>query len=66
MRKERILLILGIWIAVLPYLGFPSFWKHILFSISGMILIYHSYQMYREHKAQDKKAKVFDNFSENI
>ena len=65
MKKARVLLILGIWIAVLPYLGFPSFWKHILFSISGLILIYFSYMMYSGSKVKKSTKKTFENFSEN-
>ncbi|OGI61159.1 hypothetical protein A2814_01605 [Candidatus Nomurabacteria bacterium RIFCSPHIGHO2_01_FULL_38_19] len=65
MRRERIFLFLGIWVAVLPYLGFPSSWKSILFTVSGMTLVYYSYGLYKESKAKDKKEKTFDNFSEN-
>ena len=65
MRKERILLILGIWVAILPYLGFPYSWKNILFTVSGIALIYYSYVMHKENKEKGKKEKTFDNFSEN-
>ncbi|MEK7105895.1 MAG: hypothetical protein AAB895_00880 [Patescibacteria group bacterium] len=50
MRRERIFLILGIWVAILPYLGFPYSWKNILFTISGLILVYYSYLIYKENK----------------
>lgn len=63
MRKARILLILGIWVAILPYLGFPSTWKNILFSLSGLGLIYFSYVLYREFIAKEK-VEVFENFAE--
>ncbi len=66
MRKPYILLTLGIWVAVLPYLGFPLFWKNILFTISGLGLMYFSYTLYREHKHSKKHHKeTFENFSEN-
>jgi hypothetical protein len=65
MRRERILLILGIWVAILPYLGFPYFWKNIMFTLSGIILIYHSYALHKIQKAKEKRKKSFDNFSEN-
>ena len=66
MRRPYILLTLGIWIAVLPYLGFPYFWKNILFSVSGLWLMYVSFLMYKELKHQKKnKKEIFDNFSEN-
>lgn len=66
MQTARTLLILGIWIALLPYLGFPLFWKNILMSISGFVLIYIAYGLYVKIKlALDKKKRKFDNFSEN-
>ena len=65
MRKERILLLLGVWVAVLPYLGFPYSWKDILFVLTGLGIIYLSYSFYTESETKEKKNKTFDNFSEN-
>jgi hypothetical protein len=66
MKKERILLLLATWVAVLPYLGFPYEWKNILFTLTGFGLAYLSYLLYRETKAlQTKEKNVFENFSEN-
>ena len=65
MKRARILLLLGLWIAILPYLGFPSSWKSVLFSITGLGLIYFGYVLYREFKASENQVKTFDNFSEN-
>ncbi|OGI95000.1 hypothetical protein A2917_01295 [Candidatus Nomurabacteria bacterium RIFCSPLOWO2_01_FULL_42_17] len=66
MRRAYKLLILGIWVVILPYLGFPSFWKNILVTISGLGLIFFSYVLYKESKIKEvKKEKTFDNFSEN-
>jgi hypothetical protein len=66
MRRARIFLILGIWITLLPYLGFPYSWKDILTTLSGLGLIGMSYLLYRELKTKEiKKEKTFDNFSEN-
>jgi formate hydrogenlyase subunit 3/multisubunit Na+/H+ antiporter MnhD subunit len=66
MRKVYIFLVLGIWITVLPYLGFPYFWKDILTTLSGFGIIYVSFVLYKELKMKEiKKEKTFDNFSEN-
>lgn len=66
MQTARTLLILGIWIAVLPYLGFPLFFKNILLTLSGFSLIYIAYGLYVKIKlALEKKKRKFDNFSEN-
>ena len=66
MRKSYILLVLGIWLAILPYLGFPHFWKDILTTISGLGLIYASFIIYKESKTEKtRSAEIFDSFSEN-
>jgi hypothetical protein len=65
MRKARILSFLGIWIAILPYLGFPYSWKDVLLTLTGLGIIYISYAFYRDYKIQENQEKTFDNFSEN-
>ncbi len=65
MRKARIFLILGVWIAVLPYLGFPYSWKDILSTLTGLVLMFMSYVLYQEHKSKEVKQNNFDNFREN-
>lgn len=66
MQKARVLLFLGIWVAVLPYLGFPNSWKNVIVVLSGLGLIYMSYMLYKESKIKETVAeKTFDNFREN-
>ena len=67
MRKERVLFILGVWVAILPYLGFPYAWKSVLFVLTGLGLIYFSYVLYGEAKAGEtkEKKKTVESFSEN-
>ena len=66
MRKAYILLILGIWVMILPFLGFPFSWKDDLTALSGLGIIFVSYMFYKEFKRGEiKKTKVFDNFFEN-
>jgi amino acid permease len=68
MRKARILLILGTWVTILPFLGFPNSWKDILFSLTGLGLMIFSYVLYRNYKKEEKETKqnkTFDNFREN-
>lgn len=64
MNKARTFLIFGIWIAILPYLGFPISWKKTLFTLTGLFLIYLGYLAYREYK-KNSAQKTFENFSEN-
>ncbi|MEK7572360.1 MAG: hypothetical protein AAB493_00690 [Patescibacteria group bacterium] len=68
MKTARILLMLAVWVAILPYLGFPSSWKNILFTITGLALAYLAYSLYKEYKINTKdiiKEEIFDNFLEN-
>ncbi len=65
MRKVRILLILGIWVMILPYLGFSYSWKDKLFTLSGLGLVCLSYTIYKDYKIKEDRNKICDNFSEN-
>jgi hypothetical protein len=65
MRRARILLLWGVWVAILPFLGFPYFWKNIFFVISGLGMIYISFMIYKEEKEKEKGNRTFENFSEN-
>ncbi len=65
MRKARILLIVGIWVTVLSYLGFPYAWKDVLFTLSGLVLVYFSYTIHKESKDKENREKTFENFKEN-
>ncbi|MDR3519937.1 MAG: hypothetical protein P4L63_03590 [Candidatus Pacebacteria bacterium] len=66
MRKARIVLILGTWVAILPYLGFPYSWKDTLSFFTGIALIGFSYILHKDAKNKEHKEKTFDNFKENI
>ena len=63
MRKERTLLALGIWVAILPFLGFPNTWRSVLFMLTGISLIYLAYLFYIQTKARqpnsDTHSKTF-------
>ena len=52
MKTARTLLILGIWIAILPYLGFPYSWKKILLTLSGLGVAYVAYILYKKEKIE--------------
>jgi len=65
MKRTRILLFWGLWVAFLPYLGFPYFWKNLLFTLSGLGMVYLSFILYKEHKMKNSGNTTFENFSEN-
>ena len=62
------ILALGVWVAVLPYLGFPYAWKNVLFTLSGLTIVYFGYLLYKEFQSVEGEKienKTFENFSEN-
>jgi len=66
MKKAYVLLIFGIWVAILPYLGFPYSFKDIFVTISGFGIIIFSYILHNESRKKDlNDDRTFDNFSEN-
>ncbi|MEK9181896.1 MAG: hypothetical protein AAB786_02635 [Patescibacteria group bacterium] len=67
MYKIRIFLILGVWMAVLPFLGFPYAWRDVLTTLSGVALVSLSYFLLQKNKTKETiiEKRTFDNFSEN-
>lgn len=39
-RKEKALIGLGVWLFVLPFLGFPQTWKTWLVAATGLAIVY--------------------------
>ena len=67
MRKEKTLFIMGIWVAILPYLGFYESWRKVLFIITGIGLIYIAYLFYTEAKRRlSKDENVTKSFVDSI
>lgn len=54
MRKEKTLLILGLWVAIFPFLGFERIGRQILLVITGLAIMYLSYLFYLEVRARLK------------
>jgi hypothetical protein len=65
MSKVRIIFILSIFVAILPFLGFPYSFKNILYSATGLALMYLTFSAYYKNP-KEKKAETFENFSENV
>jgi len=65
MSKPKKFLTLGVWIIILPFLGFPMGIRNLLFVLSGLVLVYLSYGLYLESEKGSKDKETFDNFSEN-
>ena len=55
MRKEKTLLIIGVWVAILPFLGFTNNMRKVLFLITGIAIMYLAYLFYLEFKVRTEK-----------
>ena len=64
MDKLKMLFFFGVFITVLPYLGFPLSFKNILITLSGIGVIYVYYGFSKEKIAEGEK-ETFSNFSES-
>ena len=58
MKKERIILFLGIWIIILPFLGFPNTWDKVLFVITGLTISFVAYLFFRQKQRQKKYLDI--------
>lgn len=54
LTKNRILLMLGAWIALIPFLGFPSSYKSFFIIASGLIVVLLSFLHAREKRRIQK------------
>ncbi|MCX6753987.1 MAG: hypothetical protein NTV03_02960 [Candidatus Nomurabacteria bacterium] len=67
MLKERKLFLIGVWVAILPFLGFFESWRKILFVLTGIGIIYLAYLFYNEAKVRNSKDEnVIKSFIDNI
>ncbi|MES2930190.1 MAG: hypothetical protein V4665_00180 [Patescibacteria group bacterium] len=65
MRKERTVFIVGLWVIILPFLGFPTSWRKALFVITGFALIYLSYRFY-QHASAKRPSPLAENRSKSF
>lgn len=63
--KYRILFILGIAVVLIPYLGFPNSWKRVMFVISGIVITYTAYLLYKANKKNISQVKKIETYTDN-
>ena len=67
MRKEKTLFIIGLWIILLPFSGFPSLWRTFLFILTGLVTMYIAYLFYLQAKKNMPKEETHSqSFVDNI
>ncbi|MDE1975562.1 MAG: hypothetical protein KGI49_03585 [Patescibacteria group bacterium] len=45
MSKRQTIMLLGVWVLVLPFLGFPGSWERFLGFVTGLVIIAIAYRM---------------------
>ncbi len=64
MSKRQILVIIGVWVILLPFLGLPGTWKTILMACTGVVLCFLAYS---GQSRQSKSESSFSNsYSDNL
>ena len=54
--EEKILIGLGVWLAVLPFTGVPRSWKNALISITGLVVVYLAALLWRKTRTRHAHA----------
>jgi uncharacterized membrane protein YuzA (DUF378 family) len=56
MSKKQILSIIGIWVAIIQYIGFPQGISSILYVLTGVLIIWFAYSFVspKEKKSEDR------------
>ena len=49
MSKHSIIITLAVWVIILPFLGFPSFWRTLLLVLSGLGIILYTFLLRGEY-----------------
>ncbi|MCU0660361.1 MAG: hypothetical protein MUD00_01990 [Candidatus Pacebacteria bacterium] len=58
MTKQKAVFFLGIWVAILPFLGFPAAWKRVLAVISGIVIAYIAYTINKQRSVRKKEVQL--------
>lgn len=69
MIQRKSTFFLGIFIFLIPFLGFPSLWKTIMITVSGILLIGLSIKISlpkKDRRMRNRREKVTPVFVENI
>lgn len=66
MSKRQWLTLLGVWIMVFLFLGFPPLWRYIMAVVSGLIIILIAYNLPADsRKEKNPGTETTSSFIEN-
>jgi hypothetical protein len=63
MSRNKIILLLGLWVALLPYLGFPGGLENLFYVVSGLLISFLAFSALRiRRKSSDhfEKGRTFE------
>lgn len=66
MSKQNTIIIFGILVAIMPYLGFPLSWRKGFFLCSGIIITILGYSVGKEIKKLKIEQDNFSSFKDNL
>ena len=66
MSKEMLVMVLGVWIIIVPYLGVPSSWKGIIYIISGLLIVLVGFLLRTDALRRGGKTSAHQPFVENM
>jgi len=64
MSKNSIILLLGLWVALVPFLGFPGAWKTFFIVVSGLAIAVLSILIALKERARSR-AHLTDSIPDN-
>ncbi|MBC7836503.1 hypothetical protein H7X87_01870 [Acetobacteraceae bacterium] len=65
MSKDMTIIVLGLWITILPYLGIPNSWRTLLFVLSGLAIAMLGLFMRSESLRRGSRRAAHHPFVEN-
>lgn len=67
MSKQKAIIILGAFVAVMPYLGFPTAWRKGFFLLAGIAIVIYGYKINKELKAlRGEESNSLTSFKDNL
>lgn len=57
MTKEMVVIVLGMWVTLLPFLGFPESWRRPMFIAAGLLTALLAFLLYREARDRHPRKK---------
>ncbi len=57
MPKRKIMIWIGVLIALMPFLGFPPSWKTAFYFVSGVLIAWNSYQLNKHRMTRRQRRE---------